>query len=49
MMSLHGGVVFPRGGGEVDGLAYPLHRLMTHSYLPRGQGLPVRRCSILSR
>jgi hypothetical protein len=34
-------------GVEVDGLAYPLHRPMTCSYHPRGQGLPARRRPIL--
>jgi hypothetical protein len=29
-------------GGEVDRLAYPLHRPMAHCCLLRGQSLPVR-------
>jgi hypothetical protein len=33
----------------VDGLASPLHRPMAHSRLPRGHGLPVRCCLVLSR
>jgi hypothetical protein len=49
MMSLLGVMVFPREGGEVDGLAYPLHRPTTNSCLPRRQGLPVRRSPVLSR
>jgi hypothetical protein len=39
--SFLGGDVFPRGG-EVDGLAYPPHQPMDHSYQLRGLGLPVR-------
>jgi hypothetical protein len=34
-------------GGEVDILAYPLHQPMAHSYLPRGQSLPVRHRPVL--
>jgi hypothetical protein len=32
----------PTGGvrGDVDGLAYPLHRPMVHSCQARGQGFP---------
>jgi hypothetical protein len=47
MVSLLSDDAFPRGG-EVDGLAYPLHRHMAHSCLPRGHGLPVRRRPVLS-
>jgi hypothetical protein len=35
-------------GVDVDGLVYPLHRPMTHSYQSRGQGLPTRRRLALS-
>jgi hypothetical protein len=35
VVSLLSDDAFPRGG-EVDGLAYPLHRPTAHSYLPRG-------------
>jgi hypothetical protein len=45
--SFLGGEVYPCGG-EVDGLAYPLHRPMDHSYQPRGQGLHVRCHPVLS-
>jgi hypothetical protein len=30
-------------GGELERLAYPLHRPMTHSRLPREHDLPVKR------
>jgi hypothetical protein len=36
------------GGVDVDGLACPLHRHMTHSYQARGHGLFARRCPVLS-
>jgi hypothetical protein len=38
----------PSWSDEVDRLASPLYRPMAHSRLPRGQGLPVRRCLVLS-
>jgi hypothetical protein len=33
----------------VDRLASPLHRPTTHSRLSRREGLPMRRCLVLSR
>jgi hypothetical protein len=33
---------------DVDGLAYPLHRPMTHSCQVRGHDLSTRRCPVLS-
>jgi hypothetical protein len=39
----------PLWSNEVDGLASPLHRPTTHSRLPRGQGLPMRRRLVLLR
>jgi hypothetical protein len=39
---------FPTWRVDVEGLAYPLHRPMTHSYQVRGHGLSARRYPVLS-